>query len=680
MESAVAMTGLRWIVALPLLGAVLNGVLGAPIQKRLGKRAVSLLACTPVLASFAIAVGVFFQLASLPPEQRILVDRVYSWLHSGHLRADLAFSADPLSALMILIVTGVGGLIHLYSTAYMRDDRSYWRYFGFLNLFTFAMLVLVLADNLLLMFVGWEGVGLCSYALIGFWYQEKANTNAGNKAFIVNRVGDVGFILGIFLLFWSLDKSGKGTVVFHEIAANLPGLAGQALWGVPVVALVAVFFFIGATGKSAQIPLYVWLPDAMAGPTPVSALIHAATMVTAGVYMIGRLNFLYDLSPQALEIVLTVGALTAFFAATMGLVQNDIKKVLAYSTVSQLGYMFMGMGAGAYSAGLFHLVTHSFFKACLFLGAGSVILAMHHEQDMRRMGGLRKWMPWTHGTFLVATLAISGIPPFAGFFSKDEILWKVFATGHTFHWILGLVTAGLTAFYMFRQLYMTFYGEPRVEHHTREHLKESTPMIVFPLVVLAALSLVGGLAGIPEFLGGGNWIEHWLSPVFHSQQTETAHHAEGNLELILALVSVAVAVCGILLAYGIYVKKKISAEKLAAFAAGVPYRLVSNLYFVDQVYGFVFVKGTFLLSAVGAWIDRVIIDGVVDGVAKVTALISRLNGWIDNHFVDGLVNGLATLIFAAGQKVRMIQTGSINGYLYVVLIAVVAVMALRLAY
>ncbi|MBF8255082.1 MAG: nuoL, partial [Deltaproteobacteria bacterium] len=398
---------LRWIIFLPLLGAIVNGLVGAKIQKSLGKGAISLLACAPVIVAFGLSVQALLTLQGLDPEQRFLIDRLYTWIDLGSLKVEMAFLVDPLSAVMILVVTGVGGLIHIYATGYMHDDKAFWRFFAYLNLFTAAMLTLVLGDSLLLLFVGWEGVGLCSYALIGFWYQDHNNARAGNKAFIVNRVGDFGFVLGMFLLFWSLDAQGHGTLTVREMVKWAPTIQNQMLWGIPVITLATFFLFIGATGKSAQIPLHVWLPDAMAGPTPVSALIHAATMVTAGVYMTARLHFLFALAPQTLSLIAVIGAATAFFAATVALTQTDIKRVLAYSTVSQLGYMFLAVGVGAFGAAIFHLFTHAFFKACLFLGSGSVIHAMGGEQDMRKMGGLKDHMKVTYWTYVIATLAIA---------------------------------------------------------------------------------------------------------------------------------------------------------------------------------------------------------------------------------------------------------------------------------
>ncbi len=669
---------LRWIVLLPLLGAGINGLLGAILQRQFGKRAISFVACAPIVISFLLSIWALINLVSLDPEKRFLIDSLYTWISLGSLKVTVAFWLDPLSVVMILVITGVGGLIHIYSIGYMQEDEAYWRYFAFLNLFTFAMLLLVTADNLLLMFIGWEGVGFCSYALIGFWYRDHVNTRAGNKAFIVNRVGDFGFLLGIFLIFWSLYQAGHGTVTFREIEKFAPLIKDQEIWGIGVVTLATLFLFIGATGKSAQIPLHVWLPDAMQGPTPVSALIHAATMVTAGVYMIGRLHFLYSLAPSTLTVIATVGALTAFFAATIGLVQNDIKRVLAYSTVSQLGYMFLAMGAGAYSAGIFHLVTHAFFKACLFLSAGSVILAMHHEQDMQKMGGLRWRLPYTHLTYLVAAIALAGIPPFAGFFSKDEILWKSFSHGLIFQWALGFVAAGLTAFYIFRQIFLVFYGSPRADPHTQSLVHESPQVMVLPLLILAFLSLIGGSLGVPEVLGGSNRIEHWFEPVFGSPGGhETAPVAT---EILLMALSVGIGLFGIYLAYLIYLRKTLVADTFSSLAAGVPYRLLYQKYYVDELYQFTFVRGTLFFSRVGAWIDQYIIDFIVDGSAKTTTFISWFNGLFDNYVVDWIVNKIADSTFGAGDKFRKIQTGNINSYLYVVLGAVVLAMIVKLRY
>ncbi len=416
MENPIQTDFIRWIVFLPLLGAIVNGLLGAKIQKSLGKGAIGVIACAPVIVAFGLAVYAFFILKGLAPEKRFLIDNLYRWIDLGSLQVDMAFLIDPLSSVMILVVTGIGGLIHIYATGYMHDDKAFWRFFAYLNLFTAAMLTLVLGDSLLLLFVGWEGVGLCSYALIGFWYHDHANARAGNKAFIVNRVGDFGFVLGMFLLFWSLDAQGHGSLTIREMAKWAPSIKDSLIWGWPVVTVATLFLFVGAAGKSAQIPLFVWLPDAMAGPTPVSALIHAATMVTAGVYMTARMNVFFSMAPATLHLIAWIGVATAIVAATIALTQNDIKKVLAYSTVSQLGYMFIGVGVGGYAAAVFHLMTHAFFKACLFLGAGSVIHAMHHEQDMRKMGGLKKWMPITFATFFSLGARHRRLPTLRGLF------------------------------------------------------------------------------------------------------------------------------------------------------------------------------------------------------------------------------------------------------------------------
>jgi NADH-quinone oxidoreductase subunit L len=590
----------------------------------------------------------------------------------------MAFLVDPLSAVMILVVTGIGGLIHIYSIGYMHEDKAFWRFFAYLNLFTAAMLTLVLGDNVLLMFVGWEGVGLCSYALIGFWYQDQNNARAGNKAFIVNRVGDFGFVLGMFLLFWSLDAQGHGTLTFREMAKWASTLEGQTLWGIGVVTLATLFLFIGATGKSAQIPLYVWLPDAMAGPTPVSALIHAATMVTAGVYMTARFNFLFSMAPETLHVIAWIGVLTALMAATIALTQYDIKKVLAYSTVSQLGYMFIGVGVGGYGAAIFHLMTHAFFKACLFLGAGSVIHAMHHEQDMRKMGGLRRHMPITFWTFAISVLAIAGTPLTAGFFSKDEILWLAFSSPHgdKLIWILAVVGAGLTAFYMFRQFFMVFFGECRADHHTQEHLHESPKAMTLPLIVLATGALVAGWLGLPAVFGGSQF-SHWLEPVIGGHADEPASHA---LELGLMAVSIAVAAGGFFIAYLMYYREALSPERFTNLAGGFFYRLFDRKYYLDEIYQAIFVNGALLLARLGSLFDQYIIDGIVDGSASLTRFVSWIDGLFDNYVIDGIVNAIANITFWAGNKFRRVQTGNINSYLYVVLIAVVLAILAKLRY
>lgn len=625
---------LRWIVALPLAGVLFNATLG-----QRSRRAVTFVAPGVVALSFAAALYALAQLLA-KTEGAVLVDHVYSWIGAGTLRVDVRFSMDALSAVMALVVTGVGFLIHVYSTGYMHDDEGYARYFTYLNLFTFAMLVLVLADNLPLLFVGWEGVGLCSYLLIGFWYEDPEKASAGKKAFIVNRVGDAAFLIGLFLLFWSLGPGDLG-LSFREIADRTD------LIGPGVATAICLLLFAGATGKSAQIPLYVWLPDAMAGPTPVSALIHAATMVTAGVYMIARLSFLYALAPAALAVVAWVGAATAVFAATIGLVQNDIKKVLAYSTISQLGYMFLGLGVGAFTAAIFHLVTHAFFKALLFLGSGSVIHALGGEQDVRQMGGLRRWMPVTYGTFLVATLAIAGIPPFAGFFSKDEILLGAWTAGHgvPLLWVLGLAGAGLTSFYMFRLLFLTFHGDCRAPEHTRDHLHESPPSMTVPLTALAVLSVIGGWIGLPLDLLWGHVLGDFLSPVF--AHAEAHPHVSPGVELALMAASIGVAVAGIGVAWAMYGRPSDLAERLAARWRAF-YSLLLNKYWVDEIYDAAVVKPTVRTAN---WLWRA----------------------VDARAIDGTVNGTGRIALAQGQLLRLWQSGDAQQYALSMVLGAVAI-------
>jgi len=726
---------LRWIVIAPLCGAAINGLAGAWLQKRFGKHAVTAVALVPIAISFVLALTAFRQLLGLEPEHRFLLDQVSKWIHIGHLKVDMAFWSDPLSSMMTLVITGIGGLIHLYSVGYMSEEPSYWRYFTYLNLFTAAMLTLVLGDSLLTLFVGWEGVGLCSYALIGFWHKEWANASAGSKAFIVNRVGDFGFVLGMFGLFWALDETGQGTLVFRELAERVHLLNGQTIAGMAAATFITLMMFVGATGKSAQIPLYVWLPDAMAGPTPVSALIHAATMVTAGVYMICRLNFLFDMAPTTLHVVAAVGTLTAFFAATIGVAQWDIKKVLAYSTVSQLGFMFLAMGVGAYTTGVFHLFTHAFFKACLFLGSGSVIHALHHEQDMRNMGGLKKYMPITFWTFLLATLALCGIPPFAGFFSKDEILWKAFSSplGSPVLWAIGTLTAGFTAFYMFRQVFLVFYGDYRGGHaahgHDAAHAHdaghghhgdphESPSLMTIPLVLLALGSVLVGFLNVPGALGGHHLFDQWLAPVIVKAQVEhgaaagpgaaaghgveaalergekdlergaeaLAHDAEtfehgvehDPWEYILMGVSVSVALGGILLAWLMYRRKSIDPSTFSEAWGGGPYRAVYNKYWVDELYDATVVRGTLALSRLLSTFDRVVVDGLVNGAGWLVRQISVFEGAFDRVVVDGLVNLVGSTSLALGNRARELQTGHIYSYLYAIVIGVVVVMFARL--
>jgi NADH-quinone oxidoreductase subunit L len=528
---------------------------------------------------------------------------------------------------MMLVVSGVSFVIHVYSIGYMHGDGGFRRYFVFLNLFVFFMLLLVMGGNFLIMFVGWEGVGLCSYLLIGFWYSDDAKATAGKKAFILNRIGDFGFLIAIFLIWTTF-----GTVQFTKL---IP-MASLYPAGSGVVTAICLLLFMGAVGKSAQFPLYVWLPDAMAGPTPVSALIHAATMVTAGVYMVARVNFFFVLSPAALSVVAIVGGGTALFAATIGLVQNDIKKVLAYSTVSQLGYMFLACGVGAFAAAIFHLVTHAFFKGLLFLGSGSVIHSMSGEQDIRHMGGLKSKMPATYATFLIGTLAIAGVPGLAGFFSKDEILWKTFSGGQTILWLLGLVAAFCTAFYMFRLVYLTFHGRFRGSKAGEHHLHESPPVMTVPLIILAVLSVIGGYIGLPHVLGGTNPFGQWLGPVVHPADAGEAivYHGEAATELTLMVVSVAAALAGIYLAYAWYMKKS---ETVKALGESALHTMLLNKYWVDEIYSVT----------------------IVQPFVKGSELLAR---YFDVGTIDGLVNGVGSFFSWIGGGVRRVQTGLVQNY------------------
>lgn len=632
---------LIWLIPImPLIGFLINGLFG----KRLPKSSVGVIASGSVLVSFLLSLYAVIELIGLPSDARSVQLSLYQWIPIGNFQVDMGFLLDPLSAVMILVVTGVGFLIHVYSIGYMSHDPEYSRFFTYLNLFTGSMLMLVLANNFVLMYVGWEGVGLCSYLLIGFWHERKSATDAGKKAFIVNRIGDFGFSLGIFILFWNL-----GTVNFMEVANLAPT---QLALGGGIVTAATLLLFLGATGKSAQVPLYVWLPDAMEGPTPVSALIHAATMVTAGVYMVARSNVIFMMAPTTLWVVALIGLFTAIFAATIGLFQNDIKRVLAYSTVSQLGYMFLACGAAAFGAGVFHLMTHAFFKALLFLGAGSVIHAMSGEQDMRLMGGLKDKLPRTFWTMMAATLAIAGIPPLAGFVSKDEILWKSFSSpfGTPIFWIIAVITAGLTAFYMFRLIYMTFYGKPRYDHHTGEHLHESPNVMTVPLMALAVLSIVGGLIGWPKVLGGGAWFEHFLHPVFAKGEeigrlNEAAPHSHA-LEYGLIAASIALVIIAIMTARRIYLIRA-ETDVMEQRLGGI-YKLLYNKYYIDELY------------------DKVFITPCVN-------LSNALWKQFDVKIVDGLVNGLASLVGWFSGVFRKVQTGMIRSYAFVFLAGVVFV-------
>jgi len=652
-------TSYLWLIPfLPLVTAVVIRLFGKWLLPR---PVVHGLACGSPIASFVLAVAAFFTLKNSGSEG--LQNSLYPWIQIGTFEVWVRFLFDHLSAVMTLVITGVGSLIHIYSTGYMAHEKDYERYFSYLNLFMAMMLILVLADNLLVMFVGWEGVGLCSYLLIGFWFGEKTNADAGKKAFVVNRIGDFGFIVGILALWWTLGLAeGIWSFDYAALRTYAPVFESNLIFGLPVVTFATLCLFVGAMGKSAQIPLYVWLPDAMAGPTPVSALIHAATMVTAGVYMIARLSFLFDLAPLTLNVVAIVGATTALFAATIAVVQTDIKKVLAYSTVSQLGYMFLACGVGAYAAGVFHLMTHAFFKALLFLGAGSVIHAMSNEQDMRKMGGLRKKLPWTYRTFFVATLAIAGIPGLSGFFSKDEILWQAASAeghGNMGFWVVGVMAAGLTAFYMFRLLFLTFFGESRASEEMQKKIHESPPSMVIPLVILAVLSIIGGWLWFPGFLPLVHAFPDWLkgSVVFHEHSG--THHGR---EIALAAISVGVALLGVGLAYRNYIKHPNIPAQWAMNWARL-HRLVLNKYWVDEIYDRVFVRGTKKLAAIFFWFDSRIVDGGVNGSGWLLRLFVFFGGLFDKIVVDGLVNMVGGISLAAGARIRRIQTGQIQTYL-----------------
>jgi NADH-quinone oxidoreductase subunit L len=644
-------TSLVWLtVALPLAGFLANGALA--IRRPAAKDAVSYIGVGVLVAAFLVSAGVFLDLLKSPPHSPHIIS-LWRWLPVGTLQLDFALQVDQLSAVMLLVITGVGSLIHLFSVGYMKSDAGYARYFAYLNLFVVFMLVLVLGSSFPVMFIGWEGVGLCSYLLIGFWFNDKANADAGKKAFIVNRIGDFGFMVAMFLIWHHL-----GTLTFTGMSDRAPAVFAS---GSATVTAITLFLFLGCTGKSAQIPLYTWLPDAMAGPTPVSALIHAATMVTAGVYLVARTNILFSLAPLSSTVVAGIGALTALFAATIALRQYDIKKVLAYSTVSQLGYMFIGVGTGAYASGVFHLVTHAFFKALLFLGAGSVIHAMHHAyhathahedaQDMRNMGGLKQYMPATFWLMLIATFAIAGVPPFSGFFSKDEILAAAFARGsdHPVYYAfyaMGILAALLTAFYMARLLTMTFLGENRTGEQERHHLHEAPLVMTGPLIVLGVLSAVGGMINLPPVLGGGAALEHWLEPVTaRAHQFFALEMQHGQTEYFLLGGAVAIGVLGLFAGYRATLARKIVPASQAAEDTGVA-RVLNRKYYVDEIYDAVIVRPLVWLSRTVLW--RVIDQGVVDGAAvNGTAKLSRGLGWLGSRLQTGQV-GVYVVLFLVG--------------------------------
>jgi len=755
-----------WLIPiLPAIGAAINGLVGI---RSFSRKTAGLVACTMMALAFGLSVIAFWQLLGLPAEGRAHDVEIAQWIPAiplethdavGRFQVPWGFRLDPLSGMMILVVTGIGFLIHVYSTAYMADEprAGVARFFCYLNLFCFFMLTLVLGNNFLVMFVGWEGVGLCSYLLIGYWYEKKSASDAGKKAFITNRVGDWGFILGVFLIYYTF-----GTLDFRAVQ-NAAGAMPVETMHFGVLSAICLLLFVGATGKSAQIPLYVWLPDAMEGPTPVSALIHAATMVTAGVYMLGRNAVLLSHAPMVMQIVAIVGVLTALMAASIGLVQYDIKRVLAYSTVSQLGYMFTAMGVGAYAAGAFHLMTHAFFKALLFLGSGSVIHAMAGEQDMRRMGGLKKYLPITFITMFIGTLAIAGIPPFSGFFSKDEILARAFVSNKAI-WVIAVVTALMTAFYMYRLVAMTFFGAYRgpawetashdaatavaaahgarhpadlhahghaaqddyeVSHgpaephpsassgHATDHdaghghghgpwhgPHESPAPMTFPLRVLAVGAVVAGLVGIPAaILPSGSAIEHFLEPSFtasheaaaadaghaapaadaaaHSQGEGEGAHLSQGAELGLMAFSVLVALAGIFAAKKFYVDSPEISEQLAdRFAA--PHRLLSNKYYVDELYNATVVSGVFS-GGRGLWaFDRGVVDGAVNGTGWFTRISAWMSGLTDRTVVDGMVNLVGRICEEGSFWFRRFQTGLVQNYALLMLFGVFAFVSLYL--
>ncbi len=758
---AVHQVSYLWLIPLfPLLGAAVNALVGWKLQTIFGKRAVHLVAVGVMVASFLVAVRAFVELWGLDPEHRFLQDTLWNVLTAGRVTVDLGFALDPLGMMMVFVVTFIGTLIHVFSIGYMADDPSYWRFFAWLNLFVFSMLLLVMGDNFVLMFFGWEGVGLCSYLLIAFWYTDPEKARAGMKAFVVNRIGDFGFIAGLFLLFWGLggawqqrtDVRGADyrplpgvnalagardareaallapvarvgaegapvrlgpTLNFRElrdqVVIHRTGVAehlrNQKLWGFGLLAIVGILLFVGAMGKSAQLPLHVWLPDAMAGPTPVSALIHAATMVTAGVYMVARLNFIYALSPTAMGWVAFIGALTAIFSASIGFFQYDIKKVLAYSTVSQLGFMFIGVGVGAYWAGAYHLLTHAFFKATLFLGSGSVILGCHHQQDMRRMGGLKKHMPVTAMTYLAACWAIAGYPWASGFYSKDEILWKAFTSEHLSLlgmpapwlgqaiYLVGIIAATGTAFYMFRSYYMTFtgpyrggeehhqerHGDPRsspAAPHVTTHPHESSLSITLVLVVLAAGSVLAGLLGLPAL-----WthrppaLERWLEPSLPAvvRFAERPH----AVEWLFQGIGVAAGAVGWFLARLLYrdgrsrVPHDLKERLIGAWT------VVYNKYYLDEAYHALVVRPSIFLARFLDWFDQHVIDWLVNFAGWVTRLVANVDGAIDKYLVDGAVNAVANVTIEGGRALRRVQTGRIQTYLYGALAGALAVVLLN---
>ncbi|NQD70271.1 NADH-quinone oxidoreductase subunit L [Sphingobacterium shayense] len=632
------MSELIWLIPLiPFLGFIFNGLTRGHIPKPVH----SIVGSGVVLISFVLSIAVYLEIAALNSrgENASILVHLFDWFSVGKLHVALSFLIDPLSALMLLVITGVGFLIHLYSSSYMAHDEGFGKFFAYLNLFIFFMTILVLGSNYLVMFIGWEGVGLCSYLLIGFWFKNNSYVKAAKKAFVMNRIGDLGFLIALYFIletFGSLEYS----IVFEQ-AVSFPV-------GTFSVLVITLLLFVAATGKSAQIPLFTWLPDAMAGPTPVSALIHAATMVTAGIYMVVRSNILFVLSPTTMDIMAIIGLVTALIAAFIALTQNDIKKVLAYSTVSQLGYMFLGLGVGAFTGAFFHVLTHAFFKALLFLGAGSVIHAMHDEQDMRKMGGLRKALPVTFATMLIGTIAISGIPPLAGFFSKDEILAHAFAYS-PFVWGIGLLTALFTAFYMFRLLYLTFFGTFRGTEAQKGHLHESPWQMTLPLILLAFLSLVGGFINVPGALGGNHWLASFLSPILDASNVHTAPLSlSHSTEYILMATSSLSAIVMALYAYNKYVIKQGVPLEDGKQIGGL-YQLSYNKLYFDEFY-----------------------QAVIGRPLKWLSLV--LYKYIDRLAIDGFINGLGQFFFTTGKGLRQLQTGQLGFYLMMMVISVIVIL------
>jgi len=627
------------IPVFPLLGFFVIALAG----KNISKGIVSIIGCGTVFASLVISVCTFAGIVGKEGADAAVSVHLFDWINAGNLSVPFAFLIDPLSCWFLLIITGIGFLIHIYSVGYMHDDPAFARFFSYLNLFVFFMLLLVLGDSYLTMFVGWEGVGLCSYLLIGFWFKNNEYNKAANKAFIMNRIGDLGFLLGIILIYTTF-----GSIRYSEVF----DVADSFSSGQPVIIAITLLLFVGATGKSAQIPLYTWLPDAMAGPTPVSALIHAATMVTAGIYMIARSNILYTLAPISMDIVAGIGLFTALFAATIGLFQNDIKKVLAYSTVSQLGYMFIGLGVGAYTGAVFHVTTHAFFKALLFLGAGSVIHAMGGEQDIRNMGGLKKYFSITYITFLLGTIAISGIFPFSGFFSKDEILGHAF-TYNKFFWLMGVIGSIMTAFYMFRLFYLTFHGKFRGTEKQQQHLHESPKTITIPLIILAVLSVAGGFIGIPEVFGGSHWLHHFLSPVFAASDFKMlSKELSHSTEITLMIVAVLAAGASIAAAWYYYVKN--TNVPLADNAVINPVqKTIYHKYYIDELYANVFLKP-------------------INWLSEVMHKVIELKG------IDRAVNLLGESVTRISGQVRLLQTGYTGFYIFAMVVSIIMILVWKL--